>query len=54
MQNQIEEAKSILRKEGYVIIKITENMDKRMDECVNGEKEDCCSCCACVCLLNDI
>jgi hypothetical protein len=51
--SELEKAKKVVFDAGYVIVKVTEGMDKRMEDCASGINEDCCGCCASVCLLND-
>ena len=45
------EAKKVLIDAGYVVTKVTDSINKRMNECASGENEDCLGCSACVCLL---
>jgi hypothetical protein len=47
----LDEAKKMLSEEGYVCIKITNEIKARMDDCLNAENEDCTYCRVNVCLL---
>ena len=57
MQEEIKKAKELLKANGYAIIKITQDMDRDMEECVELEKrgkdKDCrrCSCSICLMLM---
>jgi len=52
LEDKIQEAKKLLRENGYVIIKLTQAMKDDLDECdmLEGDK-DCSSCSCSVCIV---
>jgi hypothetical protein len=58
-QKIIEEAISLLRKNGYFVTKITEAMESKMNECAKkyeeneSEVDDCLGCICSICILNN-
>lgn len=56
-KEEIAEMKRALEKEGYAVIKVTDEMKVDMDECVGmeneGEEKDCAKCSASICLIDE-
>lgn len=52
---EIEKAEKLLRDNGYIVRKITKDMEKDSKECEkmsdNGEDMDCCGCACSVCIM---
>jgi len=55
LKQNIQNAIKLLRENGYEIIKITKEMHKDMDECVEADEsrhpKDCCGCSCSICLM---
>ena len=47
LEDKIQEAKKLLRENGYVIIKLTQAMKDDLDECDRSEGDKDCSSCSC-------
>lgn len=54
-ENEIENAKKLLKSNGYIVKKWTRSMERDANECVemdeHGESKDCCGCSCSVCLM---
>jgi hypothetical protein len=52
VSNKIKEAKELLFENGYIVIKMTDQMKKDSDDCeVNGFEGDCSSCSCSICIM---
>ena len=54
MEEKLMEAKKLLQQNGYLVIKITERMEKDMDECSESDcTKDCTECSCSMCVVQD-
>lgn len=55
MENEIKDAIKLLKKNGYVVTKWTQEMEEAATECEKmieeGDEKDCNNCRCCVCLM---